>query len=75
METVYISVKEIDKFSANYKPERTERAFNEDFSVDYFICPSCNNKVSITHWEDVRGKWPKVNQQCENCGKQWDILK
>lgn len=74
MRTVDIFVIEIDGFSVNNRPVRTKRTFNEDLSEDYFICPFCKSKVSITHWKDSRGEWPDVDLQCKKCGKHWGIL-
>lgn len=56
------------------EPKSTVRTYNEDFTVDYFICPNCENNVQITHWEDERGKWPDISIPCMKCGSRWSIL-
>lgn len=73
MRTVAIKVIEENRF-ADTKPVNTVRAFNDDYSVDYFVCPFCRNDVKITHWEDERGIWPEVELQCFTCKKKWGIL-
>ena len=73
MKSVKIKVLERIRF-ANSQPVYTDRWFNDDFSIDKFICPYCKCEVDITHWKDKRGVWPDLDLPCKKCGKHWGIL-
>lgn len=73
MKRASIKVVELGRFAAQ-QPIQTIRMFNNDFSIDTFICPCCKNEVVITHWKDDRGVWPDMNLICENCCRHWGIL-
>lgn len=69
-----INVLEENRF-VNQKPKATVRTYNDDFSVDYFVCPNCGNNVQITQWEDERGTWPDIPLPCMKCGSRWGVLR